>query len=78
MLMIIEVPKPVINVAGRVKTTGGKITNIVKPVLNIARPIQPARLRPKRWAICGLAYPAPIAAIPIAVPCSPATVNDVP
>ena len=78
VLITIEVPKPVINVAGRVRKTGGERTNIVMPILKIERPIQLARVRPKRCAIWGLAYPAKIDAIPIAVPCRPATVSDVP
>ena len=76
--MTTEVPNPVINVAGIVMYTGGEITKSINPVLKIESPIQLALERPKRCAIRGLAQPAIIDAIPIAVPCNPAIVKEVP
>ena len=76
--MTTETPKPVINVAGIVMYTGGETTNKVKPVIKIDKPIQLAFERPYLCAIRGLAQPAKIDAIPIAVPCSPAIVSEVP
>ena len=76
--MTTDVPNPVINVAGKVMYTGGEITNKVRPAIKIDKPIQLAWLRPYLWAIRGLAQPAKIEATPIAVPCNPAIVSDVP
>ena len=70
-------PNPVIKVAGKVMYTGGEITNKVSPAVKIDKPIQLARLRPNLCAIRGLAQPAKIEAIPIAVPCNPAIVSEV-
>ena len=76
--MTIDVPKPVINVAGIVMYTGGEITKSVKPVTKIDKPIQLALERPNLCAMRGFAQPAKIDATPIAVPCRPAIVKEVP
>ena len=78
MLITTDVPKPVMNVAGKVMYTGGEITNKVRPAMKIDKPIQLARLRPYLCAIRGFAHPAKIDATPMAVPCKPAIVSDVP
>ena len=78
MLITIDTPKPISRVAGIVNETGGERTNTVSPMINIAKPNQLAFSPPNLWAIRGLAQPAKIDAIPIAVPCNPATVNEVP
>ena len=78
MLIVREVPKPVMKVAGIVMNTGGDMTKSVMPTVKIVNPIQLALLRPNRCAMCGLAQPAQIDENPIAVPCKPAIVSDVP
>ena len=77
-LITTETPKPVMRVAGIVMYTGGEITKRVKPAIKIDKPIQLDFERPKRWAIRGFAQPAKMEAIPIAVPCKPAIVREVP
>ena len=48
------------------------------PSANKPRPNQAARLRPNLCTTRELSAPAIIDATPIAVPCNPATVNEVP
>ena len=48
------------------------------PSANKPRPNQAARERPNLCTTCELSAPAIIEATPMAVPCNPATVSEVP